>query len=126
MYCKSCGEKLNDNQAVCLKFGVKVGSGSSYCGNCGQPVQPNADYCLNCGCAVKEEKTYAGYDKILMALLAFFLGGFGVHNFLMGEVKKGVIKIITTFCFGIGYILALIDCVRILTETYEIDPEKLF
>ena len=25
MFCKNCGNALNDNQAVCLKCGVKVG-----------------------------------------------------------------------------------------------------
>ena len=126
MYCKSCGEELKENQAVCVKCGVKVGDGNSYCGNCGQPVQSNADVCLACGCAMKENKMYAGYDKIVMALLAFFLGGIGIHNFIMGETKKGIVKIVATLCFGIGCILALVDFVRILTDTYEVNPEKLF
>ena len=25
MYCKNCGEEMNDNQAICLKCGVNVG-----------------------------------------------------------------------------------------------------
>lgn len=127
MYCKNCGEQMNDNQAICIKCGVKVGEGTSFCANCGKELAPGADVCLNCGVAVKKAAgNYAGYDKVVMALICFFLGGIGVHNFMMGETKKGIVKIVLSFCFGIGAILALIDFVRILTDKYEINPDKAF
>ena len=51
------------------------------------------------------------------ALLAFFLGGFGVHKFYLAE-KGGVLRIILT-CSIIGApvsgVLALIDFVKLLT-----------
>ena len=34
MYCRNCGEQMNDNQAICIKCGVKVGEGTTYCANC--------------------------------------------------------------------------------------------
>lgn len=61
----------------------------------------------------------------MMALVCFFLGGIGIHNFIMGETKKGVMKIVTSFLCGIGGILALIDFVKILMGTYVVDPNKL-
>ena len=30
MYCKNCGEMMNDNQAICVKCGVKTGEGSNF------------------------------------------------------------------------------------------------
>ncbi|MBE6756747.1 MAG: NINE protein [Ruminococcaceae bacterium] len=126
MYCKNCGEMMNDNQAICVKCGVKTGEGSNFCQNCGNPMNPGADICLACGVAQKKAGNLAGHDKITMALLCFFLGGIGVHNFMMGESKKGIFKIVMSLCFGIGAILALIDFVRILTDKYEINPDKLF
>lgn len=130
MYCRNCGEQMNDNQAICLKCGVKVGQGNTYCANCGNPVDPAADYCLNCGVAVKKAvgsaEYLAGHDKVTMALICFFLGGFGVHNFMMGETKKGIIKIVFTCLCGLGGILALIDFIKILMDKYEVDPEKAF
>lgn len=30
MYCRNCGEQLNDNQAICLKCGVAVGTGKAF------------------------------------------------------------------------------------------------
>jgi len=132
MYCKNCGVEMNDNQAVCIKCGSKVGTGEAYCANCGQPLTPGADFCMNCGVAVKKASStgldgeLGGQSKLAMALLCFFLGAIGVHNFVLGETKKGIVKIVATCCFGIGAILALIDFVRILTDKYVIDPEKLF
>lgn len=127
MYCKNCGEQMNDNQAICIKCGVKVGEGTVYCANCGKELPPNADVCLNCGVAVKKPgATYGNYDKVVIALVCFFLGGIGIHNFMLGETKKGIVKIVLSFCFGIGSILALIDFIRILMDKYEINPDKAF
>ena len=129
MFCKNCGESLNDNQAICLKCGVKTSDGRDFCANCGNAVNPNADVCLNCGVALKKAGATGDYlngkDKIVMALICFFLGGLGIHNFMLGETKKGVMKIVLSFCFYIGSILALIDFIKILTDKYVVDPTKL-
>ena len=127
MYCRNCGEQLNENQEVCLKCGVAKGKGTKYCANCGQEVAPNAAVCLNCGVAIKGSAggSLGGKDKMTMAIICFFLGGIGIHNFMMGESKKGIFKIVMCFCFGIGAILALIDFIKILTDNYEVNPDKL-
>ena len=127
MYCRNCGEQLNENQEVCLKCGVAKGKGTKYCANCGQEVAPNAAVCLNCGVAIKGSAgdSLGGKDKMTIAIICFFLGGIGIHNFMMGETKKGIFKIFMCFCFGIGAILALIDFIKILTDNYEVNPDKL-
>lgn len=127
MFCKNCGKEMNDNQAICLECGVKTGEGNAFCANCGNAVAPEAEVCLNCGVAIKKSTTdLAGQDKITIALICFFLGGLGIHNFMMGETKKGIIKIVLSFCFGISAILALIDFIKILTDKYEVNPDKAF
>ena len=127
MYCKNCGELMNDNQAICLKCGVKTGEGNLFCANCGKNVAPNAEVCLNCGVAIKKASAgYGNYDKITIALICFFLGGLGIHNFMLGETKKGIVRIVLSLCFGIGAIIALIDFIKILTDKYEINPDKAF
>ena len=126
MYCRNCGGFMNDNQAICLNCGVKTGEGMNFCANCGKQVPPYAEVCLNCGVALKKVANYGNYDKITIALICFFLGGLGIHNFMLGESKKGIVKIVLSFCFGIGAILALIDFIKILTDKYEIDPNKAF
>ena len=44
---------------------------------------------------------------------------------MMGETKKGVFKIIMSCCCGIGSILALIDLIKIFSDKFEVDPDKL-
>jgi hypothetical protein len=123
MFCKNCGAALNPNQAICLNCGVKTGDGNTFCPNCGNPTTPGAEFCMSCGGAIKGG-SLGGYDKTKMAIFAFFLGGFGVHNFLMGETKKGAIKIVLTCCTGLGSIFGMIDFIKIITDAYTIDPEK--
>lgn len=125
MYCKNCGEFMNDNQAICIKCGVKVGEGANFCANCGETISPVADFCMKCGVAVKKNDYLNGPDKVVMILICFFLGYLGVHNFMMGENKKGIFKIVMFFCCGISTILALIDLIKIAMGSYVVDPEKL-
>ncbi len=129
MFCKNCGEAMNENQAICLKCGVKAGEGNAYCANCGEAIDPNAAVCLKCGVAVKKagaEGDLAGKDKITIILVCLFLGGLGIHNFMMGETKKGVVKIVLSLCCGLGGILALIDLIKIIMDKYVVDPNKAF
>ena len=125
---------LNDNQEFCANCGVKVGGGGRFCQNCGGELMPGANVCEKCGApAANGQQNGAvsgeylnGKDKTTMAIICFLLGGLGIHNFMMGENKKGIVKIVASLCFGIGYILAIIDFVKILTGSYVVDPEKLF
>ncbi len=125
MFCKNCGNALNETDAVCSACGVKVGEGNAYCANCGNIATPDADTCLSCGASLKPPYLN-GKDKIIVILLALFLGGIGVHNFYMGETKKGIVKIVASFCCLLGSLLALIDIIMILCGKYNYDPEKLF
>ncbi len=131
MYCTNCGKEMNENQAICLNCGVKTGDGNAFCQNCGNAVAPNAAVCLSCGVAIKKtssvgvEGELGGQNKLMIALVCFFLGGIGIHNFIMGENKKGIFKIIMSFVCGIGGILALIDFIKILIGKYVVDPTKL-
>ena len=98
-----------------------------------------------CGCVVNEAKKQAeankasagdqvgGQDKIVVILVAIFIGTLGIHNFIMGETKKGVFKLVMSlvggwFC-GLGVLVSLIltimDIVKIASGTYVVDPDKL-
>lgn len=51
--------------------------------------------------------------KLTAVLLAFFLGGFGVHKFYLGDTKMGIIYLL--FCWtGIPSIVALIEFIMYL------------
>ena len=52
--------------------------------------------------------------KMIMALICFFLGGLGIHRFMMGHTGIGVLMILTG---GVCGILTLVDFIRILMGT---------
>jgi TM2 domain-containing membrane protein YozV len=52
--------------------------------------------------------------KMMMALICFFLGGLGIHRFMMGHTGIGVLMILTG---GLCGILTLVDFIRILMGT---------
>lgn len=135
MFCRNCGQEMNDNQAICLGCGVKVGEGNAFCQNCGKPVDAAAEVCLNCGVAIKKAGSdLAGKDKIVIILLLVFLGGIGIHNFVMGETKKGIAKILLSvpgsLLCGIGpiicFVLLILELIKIATEKYVVDTTKFF
>ena len=106
MFCKNCGKEMNDNQAICLECGVKTGEGNAFCANCGNAVAPEAEVCLNCGVAIKKAAgDLAGKDKVTIALICFFLGGLGIHNIMMGETKKGIVKIVLCVLVSVQFLL---------------------
>ena len=51
-------------------------------------------------------------SKTTMAIICFFLGGFGIHRFMMGYTGIGILMLLT---LGLCGILTLIDFIRILT-----------
>lgn len=125
MYCKNCGKEIDSNAAICVGCGYAVGTGNAYCPNCGQPTAPGAAVCTACGVALTapvaegEQKS-----KLVAVLLAFFLGGIGIHDFYLGYTKYGIIKIILTVCTGVGGgIWALIDFIRLLTGSLHTDAK---
>lgn len=119
MYCKECGQELaNENTEICLGCGTKKGNGSKFCQNCGEKLPTeNAEICLSCGAKVKKsndvmESLGNGKSKIVGALLAFFLGTFGVHRFYLGYTTIAIIQLV----LGVAGIVtcgitSLISCV---------------
>jgi len=58
--------------------------------------------------------------KVIAGILAIVLGGFGVHKFILGYTKEGIIQIIVTFVTcGIGSLIGLIEGIIYLTKSDE-------
>lgn len=93
---------------------------AKFCENCGSEINEGADVCLNCGKSLnKIQNNYSncGYghkgNKAAYCLLAFFLGGIGVHKFYIGKVGTGLLYLlfcwtfIPSFCALIDFIVGL-------------------
>lgn len=57
--------------------------------------------------------------KVLAGVLAILLGGFGVHKFILGYTKEGIIQLILGLACGVGALIGLIEGIIYLTKSDE-------
>ncbi len=130
MYCKNCGNLMDDNAAICVKCGCQKGTGTSYCPNCGQPTVPGAACCTNCGVSLSVAPAGAAKSKLAAGLLGIFLGSLGVHNFYLGYIGKAVAQLlISLLSCGtlaiVSEIWGLIEGIMILTGKISVDKKGI-
>ena len=125
MFCKNCGKEIDPGAAICVGCGFANGTGVNYCQNCGQPIAPGAAVCTSCGFATAPAAPAVNNgqkSKLVAVLLAFFIGGIGIHDFYLGYTKNGIIKIVLTCCTVVGgSIWALVAFIRLLTGSLNAD-----
>lgn len=124
MFCRNCGNELAvENAAICVKCGVSVGDGDKFCPTCGNEVNPGAAVCLKCGVSLLKKNADAANakagtsskSKLTAGLLGLLLGGWGAHNFYLGNSSKAVIQIIVSiFTCGLGSLWGVIEGIMIL------------
>ena len=117
MFCRNCGNEIDNLAAVCVKCGVAAGQGTQFCPNCGATTVPGAAVCTQCGVALTQAATNLAdqKSKLTAGLLGIFLGGLGIHNFYLGYTGKAIAQIVLSLCgFGSGGIWGLIDGILIL------------
>ena len=55
-----------------------------YCRGCGKEIHETAEFCPSCEAPLPNART-GGKDKVHAAVLAFFLGAFGIHHFYLRQ-----------------------------------------
>ena len=126
MFCKNCGNQLDDAVASCPNCGTVRGVGNNFCPNCGAKVEPGAAFCATCGMQfaqpAMQPNAAVQKSKIAAGLLGLFLGGWGVHNFYLGFTTKAVIQLILTiFTCGIASLWGFIEGIMILAGSIKVD-----
>lgn len=126
--CKNCGTITTDDNC-------------NNCTNCGAVLQPNENQAQMNGMQQpyqqqqyqqQYQQPYYGQQmqqvnpnaksKMAAGLLGIFLGGWGVHNFYLGNTGRAVAQIIVTIVTcGIGSIWGLIEGIMILTGSINTD-----
>jgi TM2 domain-containing membrane protein YozV len=76
-----------------------------FCPECGMVTKRSAEICPHCGCRQHYGRdslmaeTPNGKNQLVAALLAFFLGSFGIHKFYLGRIGWGIVYLL--FCWTI-------------------------
>ncbi len=132
MYCRNCGNQMDDVAAVCVQCGTAKGVGQNYCPNCGAQTIPNAVVCTNCGVALNAAPAAGAGQKSKMAagLLGIFLGSLGVHNFYLGYTGKAVAQLLISvlscgFLAAASGIWGLVEGIMILTGSINVDGKGM-
>jgi TM2 domain-containing membrane protein YozV len=103
-----------------LETHVRKAIGEKFCSDCGNLINEKAEICPRCGVRQSAPPSSFGgtarngKSKIAAALLAFFLGGFGVHKFYLGQVGWGLVYLLFFWTF-IPAIIAFIEFILLLT-----------
>lgn len=119
MFCKNCGNQVEDQAVVCVHCGVGAGTGTNFCPNCDAGTAPGQVVCTNCGIALTpvDQKS-----KMTAGLLGIFLGAWGVHNFFLGNTNRGILQIIlTVVTCGAAGLWGFIEGIMILTGNIKTD-----
>jgi TM2 domain-containing membrane protein YozV len=95
--------------------GAPVLGDMKYCSGCGKPLHKTARACPNCGAT---QPGLGTKSKVAAALLAFFLGGIGIHKFYLGQVGWGFLYLIFCWTF-IPAIAAFVEFIIYLTMSDE-------
>ncbi len=98
-----------------------------YCKKCGSSVSTEDRYCRTCGNRIAEAKNCyttepRGRSKLIAGLLGLLVGGWGIHNFYLGKIGRGILQIILTFVtFGTAGLWGFIEGILILCDRITTD-----
>ena len=127
MFCRNCGNMMNDQAVVCVACGVPTGKGNNYCPVCGDATNSLAQVCVRCGVNLNNIGTEQK-SKLAAGLFGIFLGGFGVHRFYLGYVGIGLAQLLISVlsCFFLSpfiWIWGLIEGILILSGSMNRDAK---
>ena len=89
-----------------------------YCFACGSPTDSRAEVCPKCGVRQRRQSASKSRNRMTAAMLALFLGGFGIHHFYLGNVLFGILYLL--FCLTlIPAIAAFVEFIILLCMTDE-------
>ena len=113
--CEACGRALPEGARFCVQCGTPSGIGAEgralapsppnlgpgrevFCRACGRAINAMAPTCPGCGAPQSAARGGFGEkSRIAAAVLAIFLGGFGVHKFYLARPFQGIVYVL--FCW---------------------------
>lgn len=84
MFCKKCGAELPDDSKFCYKCGATIDSISNELKL--EKTKELKNY--------EVKKEISQKSRLAALLFGIFLGGIGIHNFYLGQIGRGILKIV--------------------------------
>lgn len=56
MYCRECGNSINEKAEICTNCGVRPLNGDNYCQSCGEETKKEQEFCIKCGAKLIRKK----------------------------------------------------------------------
>lgn len=85
MYCRTCGNRINDNAEICIKCGCKPLVGKAFCQNCGAKTLGQQAVCTKCGISLKSSNTakdpYRTLENATLKIIGNVLIGISIFVF---------------------------------------------
>lgn len=97
------------------------------CGACANTLDVRAEFCPRCGVrqpmmaamgmpGAPSSAILTSRNRLVAALLAFFLGGFGIHKFYLGRPKVGILYLVL-FWTIVPAVIAFIEGIILLMQS---------
>jgi TM2 domain-containing membrane protein YozV/ribosomal protein L40E len=102
------------------------GLDEKFCSDCGAIIKIKAEICPKCGVRQMPPPMLInlgavaanGKSRVAAALLALFLGGFGIHKFYLGQTGLGILYLLFCWTF-IPYLVSFVEFILFLTMSDE-------
>ena len=135
VFCTKCGAQNDDFAQSCLQCQAVLpligGQQSGYQAQADyqqpyqpgyQPIQPPVP--LYGQPLVQDWKTAGADKKIVAGILGILIGGLGIHKFMLGYQREGVIMLLVSVlsCFtlaGVMHVIGIVEGIMYLTKTDE-------
>ena len=108
VFCRECGARINRRAVVCPQCGVPAEDPAS------AHLAGPADRHSQAGLSRQGGRGTSHRSRVTAALLAFLVGGLGVHHFYLGNGLIGILYLLFCWTF-IPAILAFIEAIVFLT-----------
>lgn len=92
---------------------------TKFCQECGASINAKAEICPQCGVRQAGTAVAGRKDRITAAILAIFLGSFGVHNFYLGRTLLGILHLMFCWFFFLPTLVGFIDGIIFLLMSDE-------
>jgi len=99
MYCRNCGNEVNEKAVACLGCGMRPKSEKNFCPSCGTETKVNQVICIKCGVGLSSyqdlpkifdkfsDSPKGGFVKLLIAFILFLI----LHYWVNPSIEYGVI-----------------------------------